>query len=938
MQRLYFPAWCERLESRRLLSTLQVVYASGDPVPGLPGEAFDSFDDGPGSSAFSQFNNHGDMAFVAFTTAGSGNDRRIGRFLFGPNAAGATVPILNLLTTAPGAPGRVIRNISNLILTNSRKLIFQAQLGIGAPGSAQFAGNVIYEWDGISKLTILASDTAGLPGNNINWYGFAANAGGSIVLSGTKGVAEISPTGTIITRAAPGAAAPGGGTFASNFSPAEINDSGQIAFYDTNLYEGDGKGGLRKITSGFFPEGLAPELNNRGDLLYFNPTFSSSSIHAAQANGTMRLVAQAGQSAPGTGGTFANVSAPSLAADGSVAFSATVETGQSNLTGEIWRADANGTLHHIVSVGDPTLVGDGGAFITLSAPVINASDQVAFEGASTMKGGVFATNPSGKVVPAAPYGAALLPHLGLLDSIDFFERIDPELNDSGEISLDVLGYKQQELIIYHSPTAPAPDLSAALSAPVAKNAKAGNAIVTKLKISNLGNGPAVGTEVIDYYLSSTPTLSAASTLIGTQSQALQLAAGLSTIQTSILTIPGTTKAGAYYLIARANADGAIYERDSANPSNDSIVGGPLQITASPDLSGTFSAAPAFHAFWYAGGKESFTLVIKNSGGGAATGTIGIDYYLSPTSSLSKTTAKNLLSTSMALNLTAGQSSASIVNSILIPQNTALGTYYLIADIDHAHVSGDANLSNNAAASTALCLCSSVALDAGQAALYDTAIRTAKKSPAPPQQFGSDLAALDSAAARKIQLHEAFVPFPYIDAAGQARIGKGTLVSANAQALTALHLDVAQLIKDAKANGQVTGYVTVRHLKIGTTCSGRGASPLEPSAISDSDATTLLSGFEKVARAGLAAGLAPRGVTMSKLPGNVQVALIDMSYSLGIAGFFNLSAFISDIATKTSPNYGCAGYEMFQTAWAEQVTTRAVDDYLLLISALSPSSL
>ncbi|HEX4795901.1 MAG TPA: choice-of-anchor tandem repeat NxxGxxAF-containing protein [Humisphaera sp.] len=931
MLRSHLGNYLERLEDRRLLSTVQIAYASGDAVPGLPGAVFDSFDDA--SSIASVFNNHGDLAFSAWISTGSGNGRRLTHDLFSTNASGALVPILTLGTAAPGVAGKTITEATDLILTDDRDLVFKARLQTAGQG---YAGTVIYEWGTNGKFTILASLGSGLPGNVFSWFTFSANASGFVVLSGNDGVAEIDPTGKIVARAAVGAAAPGGGTYANDFSPAAINNSGQIAFYASNLYKGDGHGGFVEVAPGFFPDGLAPGLNDKGDVLYFNQN-GDNAIHVAQTNGIVRLVAKPGTAVPGTTSKFQSLFSPVLAPDGSVAFTAAISTGTSGVSSGIWVAGAGGALHDVVNIGDPSPLGDGSKFISLADLEINASDQIVFDAATTKTAGAFGTGGSAeKLVAIAVTGEKLPVHAGISDSISSFVRIVPELNNAGQVFLDALGNRQYLILCRAAPPA-GPDLSVKFSSPVASTATADGALLPKFQISNIGTAAASGQEMTRYYLSTTPTLGASAILIGTQTQSLQLQPGTSIIQAPTLTVPSSIRGGTYYFIAVANSNGAIVELDSANDINDRAVSGPIQITARPDISGAFSDSTNFHKFWNAGGKESFTLGVTNIGGGTENKTIGVDFYLSASTSLNRAVAKQLASTSIALNLAPGQSlQAKVVTSIVIPANTALGTYYLIADLDPKHVSVEGNPANNTVTSDPLCLCSATALNATQASLYDTAIQKAKAHPAPAVNFGANLVALDAAATKEIEIHESFVPFPYLDSLGLPTIGYGTRISANATALTALHLNVAQLTQDAKANGTVTSFKTIAGVLTGVSCSGRGTNPLEPAAISVIYATSLLSTYEKTVRAAISSGLAAKGVKMAALPGNAQVAMIDMAYNVGTTGFFKFARFVADIEAAPHPDYGCAGYEMFQSLWATQVKTRAIDDYVLLISAISPA--
>jgi len=121
-----------------------------------------------------------------------------------------------------------------------------------------------------------------------------------------------------------------------------------------------------------------------------------------------------------------------------------------------------------------------------------------------------------------------------------------------------------------------PDLAATFAA-APRAAVAGHAISPSVLLQNIGDGPAVGSETTNYYLSTTPNLGVTATLLGTQSESVSLQQGQSLTENPSLTIPANTQAGTYYLVAKANANGAIVESDADNDSNNVAPSGPISI-------------------------------------------------------------------------------------------------------------------------------------------------------------------------------------------------------------------------------------------------------------------------------------------------------------------------------------------------------------------------
>lgn len=111
-------------------------------------------------------------------------------------------------------------------------------------------------------------------------------------------------------------------------------------------------------------------------------------------------------------------------------------------------------------------------------------------------------------------------------------------------------------------TVTAPDLLAAsLTAPAA--GRVAQAIALGWTVQNAGSGAARAPWSDVVYLSSDPTCCAGDTALATVARSTPLAAGGAYAQTKTVTIPNRPP-GAYYLILKVDAAGAVFEPDEAN--------------------------------------------------------------------------------------------------------------------------------------------------------------------------------------------------------------------------------------------------------------------------------------------------------------------------------------------------------------------------------------
>jgi subtilase family serine protease len=193
---------------------------------------------------------------------------------------------------------------------------------------------------------------------------------------------------------------------------------------------------------------------------------------------------------------------------------------------------------------------------------------------------------------------------------------------------------------------------------------------------NQGMGSAAPSET-SYYFSTNALLDAADTLLQPAHSVPQLDPGQSHVVSLSVTLPPTAPVGTYYVIAKADAAGAVVE---TNETNNSII---RSIQIGGDLSLSAFTAPAKGG---AGRSIAVTDTTLNQGAGpvAATAT---RFYLSVNSLLDA--GDTLLQELHAVPALDSGASHAASTDVTIPPGTATGAYYLIAKAD-----GDSQVSES----------------------------------------------------------------------------------------------------------------------------------------------------------------------------------------------------------------------------------------------------
>ncbi len=213
---------------------------------------------------------------------------------------------------------------------------------------------------------------------------------------------------------------------------------------------------------------------------------------------------------------------------------------------------------------------------------------------------------------------------------------------------------------------------------------AGDAVVVTDTTKNQGGGVAEPS-VVRFYLSTNPSLEAGDTLLGGSRTVPTLVAGASSAGSTSVTIPSGMAPGAYYLIAQADADGAVGETSEINNTLARFM------PVGPDLVVSALNVPATAA---AGTVVSLTDTMKNQGGGLAGPTV-VRFYLSSNASLDG--ADTLLDGSRIIPSLAAGASSTGATSVTIPEGTPAGIYYVIARADADGAVAESSELNNTTA-------------------------------------------------------------------------------------------------------------------------------------------------------------------------------------------------------------------------------------------------
>jgi subtilase family serine protease len=213
-------------------------------------------------------------------------------------------------------------------------------------------------------------------------------------------------------------------------------------------------------------------------------------------------------------------------------------------------------------------------------------------------------------------------------------------------------------------------------------AAAGSAVVVSDTTKNQGGAP-IGTSTTRFYLSTNTVLDTADTQLAGSRDIAVLEPGASNSGPTTLTLPDPLQPAAYYIIAKADADGTARETSETNNTKyrQILIGGDVVVSA-------------FTVPLKGGAGSPLTITDTTNQGSGAVGPSVTRFYFSTNASFDGT--DTWLGNRAVLDLASGAASTAttIVN---IPSNVAAGTYYLIARADADAGIIETNESNNNAA-------------------------------------------------------------------------------------------------------------------------------------------------------------------------------------------------------------------------------------------------
>lgn len=197
---------------------------------------------------------------------------------------------------------------------------------------------------------------------------------------------------------------------------------------------------------------------------------------------------------------------------------------------------------------------------------------------------------------------------------------------------------------------------------------AGGTISVTDTVKNQGGGDA-GVSSTTFYLSANSTIGAGDVLLAASRDVPGLAAGATSVGTTVLTIPPTTQVGLYYIVARADGNDGVAETTETN----NTIARAIQIGG--DLVVSALTVPARGG---AGSAIVVTDTIKNQGGGPAAASV-TRFYLSANALLDA--ADILLAGGQDVAPLDPATSSTGSTTVTIPAATAAGTYYIVAKAD-----------------------------------------------------------------------------------------------------------------------------------------------------------------------------------------------------------------------------------------------------------------
>ena len=232
-------------------------------------------------------------------------------------------------------------------------------------------------------------------------------------------------------------------TQSPSFSDPVLNGSGVVSFTlynydiagDDAIYKTTGTGLVVIASTLQTAPGLganianisAPILNENGTVAFSGSTAGGSTGIYTGSGGALTTIATTLQAAPGLTASISSFSTNiALSDSGSVAFNATTTTTSGSVTGEY--GGSGGTLTAIATTLQ-TAPGTGAVFGTISAPVLNNTGSAAFQEQNGSAYGIYAA--FGNTLTTVATTLQTAPEIG--GTFTFFS-LNPALNDNGTVA------------------------------------------------------------------------------------------------------------------------------------------------------------------------------------------------------------------------------------------------------------------------------------------------------------------------------------------------------------------------------------------------------------------------------------------------------------------------------------------------------------------------
>jgi len=233
-----------------------------------------------------------------------------------------------------------------------------------------------------------------------------------------------------------------------------------------------------------------------------------------------------------------------------------------------------------------------------------------------------------------------------------------------------------------------PDLTvSALTVP--SQSTAGASISVNDTTANAARTSRAAASTTRFYLSNTSTLGSGAVTLGSRAVP-SLTPGQTNSSSITVTIPAATAAGAYFVIAVADADGVVSESNETNNTTSQTITVTAAPVTAPDL---FISALSVSGSMKRGNPMNISDTVTNKAGTSTAGSSTTNFYLSTTSTFGS--GATLLGSRAVSSLGAGASNSGSTK-VTIPTTIAVGNYFLIAVADANSNVAESNETNNTA--------------------------------------------------------------------------------------------------------------------------------------------------------------------------------------------------------------------------------------------------